>query len=63
MAKRKKKYPCPLAGDERCRYGGNKRFDYGFVSGTAPFCRHPKQKTFVNRMILGLIECPLKKEQ
>ena len=53
-----KEYICSLSLSGTCKYGGNKRFNYGFVSGTAEFCRHPKQKTFVDRMLFGVIKCP-----
>ena len=36
------KYNCPRAyrgNGGGCVYGGNKRFNYGFVSGTASYCR------------------------
>ena len=55
-----KKYLCSLSEDG-CEYGGNKRFNYGFVSGTHEFCRHPRQKTPVARALCGVIECPKKK--
>jgi hypothetical protein len=59
---RKKKYPCQLCPDNSgCEYGGNKNYFYGFVSGTAEYCRFKKQ------WIVHLKECPLenkfKKEQ
>ncbi len=47
------KYHCPLSNTP-CKYGGNKVYNYGFMQGLASFCRHPKQKTFVDRMLL----CP-----
>lgn len=50
-----KEYPCPLSPTKMCKYGGNKVYNYGFVSGTASYCR--KDKVFVNR----LKECPLLK--
>ena len=39
-----KKYYCPLR-KELCEFGGNKRYNYGFVSGTASYCR--KIKIFI----------------
>ena len=57
----KQKYPCPLSTDG-CEYGGNKNFNYGFCKGSGVFCRHPRQKTFVNRMLFGQIVCPKLKE-
>ena len=51
------KYPCPLSSTP-CKYAGDKSFDYGFVSGSGTFCRHPTQKTFVDRILFGQIVCP-----
>jgi hypothetical protein len=49
-----KKYPCFLAVDGSCRYGGNKRYNYGFVSGMAGYCR------FSKKWVSDLPKCPLK---
>jgi hypothetical protein len=34
-----KMYPCELAKSKTCEHGGNKHYNYGFVSGTAAYCR------------------------
>jgi hypothetical protein len=47
-----KKYPCKLAIEKVCQYGGGKRFNYGFVNGTAEYCRKYK------RWVSNLKECP-----
>lgn len=31
-------YDCPKAKNGKCKHGGNKRYNYGFVSGTAYYC-------------------------
>ena len=50
------KYPCPKADSGKCRYGGNKAYHYGFVSGTASYCRKRK------RWVADFSLCPLKTE-
>jgi hypothetical protein len=50
----KKRYPCDLAPDGMCKYGGNKVYNYGFVQGTESFCRHSKKLT------TDIESCPLK---
>jgi len=47
------KYPCPK-NKEGCKHGGNKVFNYGFMSGTASYCRK------VKKWCSDLAECPLK---
>ena len=47
------KYPCSMING-LCEYGGNKRYNYGFVSGTASFCRFPK----VDKWVSDLDLCP-----
>lgn len=47
---------CRLMETEECRYAGNKRFNYGFVQGTAQYCRY--KKCFVSL----LEKCPLPEE-
>jgi hypothetical protein len=37
-----KEYPCALSSTRLCKYGGNKRYNYGFLSGTAGYCRKIK---------------------
>lgn len=56
-----KEYPCPKATSGTCRYGGNKNYNYGFVSGTASFCRHPSQKYrgSAGRFVSDISGCPL----
>jgi len=40
----KMKAYCPLIKNNLCRYGGNKRYNYGIVaSGTASYCRLAKK--------------------
>jgi len=36
-------YPCEKAKDGMCEHGGNKNFNYGFVRGSAPYCRLKRQ--------------------
>lgn len=55
----KKQYPCPMSPTGSCEHGGNKRFNYGFASGSASFCRHPTQGRFIDGMLSGTIKCPL----
>ena len=50
-----KEYPCNLTPTGACKYGGNKVFNYGFMRGSAGFCRHPKEKRFTGDMN----KCPL----
>lgn len=47
-----KKYPCPLSITGTCEQGGNKHYNYGFASGTSPFCRQ------LGRWIVDMKECP-----
>jgi len=42
----KKKYYCSRANGGNgggCEYGGNKTYNYGFISGTSMFCRLNKK--------------------
>ena len=48
-----KEYPCPKSLTKMCQYGGNKRYNYGFMSGTSSYCR--KDKKWVH----DLKDCPL----
>lgn len=51
-----KKYYCPIASEQQdklCEYGGNKAYNYGFMSGTASFCRKAK------KWVHSLERCPL----
>lgn len=48
-----KEYPCLLSETKMCQYGGNKRYNYGFTSGTSSYCR--KDKKWVH----DLKQCPL----
>ena len=34
---------CPLINNDLCEYGGNKRYNYGFISGMSSFCRLSKK--------------------
>ena len=57
-----KEYPCELSKTGTCQYGGGKRFNYGFVSGTASYCR--KSKRFIYNLLFQKdIKCPLIKNQ
>ena len=47
-----KKFPCPLV-KKLCEHGGNKRYNYGFVSGAAGYCRYK------NKWTSDLENCPL----
>ena len=40
-----------------CKYGGNRTYNYGFLTGTASFCR--KEKSFCSDMK----KCPLVDEE
>ena len=35
-------YPCPESPSGYCKHGGNKVYNYGFVRGTAKYCRKIK---------------------
>ena len=48
-----KLYHCPLSPTKMCRYGGNKVYNYGFMTGASSYCR--KDKQFVDK----LEKCPL----
>lgn len=48
-----KEYTCPLSKTKMCRYGGNKRYNYGFMSGSSSYCR--KDRKWVH----NLKKCPL----
>lgn len=48
-----KEYFCQLSKTKFCRHGGNKNYNYGFMSGTAGYCRH------VEKWTSDLEECPL----
>ena len=49
----KKKYPCGMAKDKVCEFAGGRRFNYGFMSGIAGYCRKSK------RFVFALKSCPL----
>jgi len=51
-------YKCALSQTGTCEHGGNKAFNYGFMRGTAQYCRHSKGKKFTD----DLSECPKSKE-
>jgi hypothetical protein len=59
--RRRAKYHCHLSPDPDllCEYGGNKTYNYGFVSGTASYCRHRAEERFVSEIKI----CPKTKEQ
>lgn len=50
--KKIKEYPCKKSKSGLCEYGGNKFYNYGFLQGSASYCR--KAKAWV-----ADIECPL----
>jgi hypothetical protein len=46
---------CPLINNDLCRYGGNKRYNYGIVAtGIASYCRLAK------KWVHDLESCPNK---
>jgi hypothetical protein len=47
-----KKYFCQKE-KKMCRYGGNKRYNYGFLSGTAGYCFKDK------KFLVKIKECPI----
>jgi hypothetical protein len=49
-------YPCVLSPIKSCRHGGNKRYNYGFCSGTAGYCRLIKQ------WLCDIQRCPMDKK-
>jgi len=54
-------FPCRLSKTGFCKYGGNKNFNYGFMRGSAAYCR--LTKTFIhNWLVQKDIECPLNKK-
>jgi hypothetical protein len=48
-----KEYPCPLSTSGVCKMGGNKHYNYGFLSGTASYCRK------VGKWVVDIKKCPL----
>jgi len=63
MARKPRRYPCPIspAEDGLCEYGGNRNFDYGVVSGTHSYCRKEKRPVFPP-FANTPIKCPLSSE-
>ena len=55
------KYNCPLR-KEPCKYAGLKRFNYGFMSGSEDYCRHPRIKRGIYSAIGKDVSCPLPEE-
>ena len=51
-----KQHPCKLSDTKLCKHGGNKRYGYGYWSGTAGYCYK------VKRWLYDLKECPLRQE-
>lgn len=49
-----KEYTCPLSKTGMCEFAGNKYYYYGFLSGTANYCRHKMGKRFVS----DIKQCP-----
>ena len=50
-----KEFICSLSKTKQCKYGGNKVYNYGFVSGTASYCR------LVKKWVSDLEYCPREK--
>lgn len=48
-----KTYSCHRSPSDQCQYGGNKAYNYGFMSGTASYCRHDR------RWVADMKRCPL----
>jgi len=48
-----KVYYCSLSKTKLCKYGGNKGYNYGFVSGSAGYCYYKK------RWVSDMQLCPL----
>ena len=49
-----KEYYCEKSKTKKCKHAGNKRFNFGFVSGLANYCRYSK------RFIRDIDKCDLK---
>lgn len=49
-----KKHLCKMSQIGECKYAGNKCYNYGFVSGSASYCR------FSKKWVADLKECPNK---
>jgi len=47
-----KEYPCEMSKTKLCRFGGTKHYNYGFVRGTASYCRLAK------KWVSDMKECP-----
>lgn len=45
-------YPCKLSHSGFCLFGGNKIYNYGFVSGSAAYCHS------IKKWISDMTECP-----
>jgi hypothetical protein len=48
---------CPLLKGGLCYYGGNKRYNYGFLSGMSSYCR------FVKKWVHDIKICPLEENK
>ena len=50
-----KLYPCRLADNKKCKYGGNKYYNHGkgYEQGSAEYCR------FAKKWVSDLKICPL----
>lgn len=57
-----KEYDCELSKTGKCKYGGSKRFNYGFARGALSWCYYPGVDRAVFPMIGKELECPLLKE-
>ena len=51
-----KTYPCSLANDGMCRYGGNRNYNWEFAWGCALYCR------LVKKWVHTMTVCPERKE-
>ena len=59
MSRNPKEYPCELSPTGKCRYGGGKSFNYGFVYGIQSWCREPKTNRAVFPFVGADLICPL----
>jgi hypothetical protein len=48
---------CPLIKNELCKYGGNKRYNLGIVSGMSSYCR------LVKKWVHDIENCPQVKQE
>jgi hypothetical protein len=48
-----KEYLCSLSKTKMCKFGGNKYYNFGFLKGTAGYCRK------IKKWISDIKKCPL----